>query len=82
MKRKTRKILATNEGEFSTEMVYRSGEKWYYVEQNGGSRGSWDRRCGDGVWRDRPVVPAYEIDEDEALSLASQWGYDEIDIDM
>ena len=78
---KTKKVIAENEGEFSTEQVFIAGGKYFYIEENGGSRGAHNRMCGDGRWRDYPVVPAHEISLAEALAYAAEWGYDDVDID-
>lgn len=69
-------VLAENEGEYSTERIVSDGSTLYYVHANGGSRGSWDRQCGDGVWRDHPVEPTLVIDDTEATRLMLDWGYD------
>ena len=80
MKIKTKRVIAENQGEFSTEQVYVSGSAFFYIEENGGERGSHDRMCGDGVWRDHPVQGPREITRDEALSLAAQWGYEDVEL--
>lgn len=55
-------------GEYETEYlgIDRDGD-WYTWTENGGTRGSFDRTCGDGVWRERPEMPT-PISETEAVA--------------
>ena len=71
----TGETLAELESEFSTKSIVRVGGEYYYRHANGGSRGSYDRRDGDGVWRDHPVEPAQELALAEARAYLLGWGY-------
>lgn len=67
-------VLASSEKEFSTESIVRIDGDFYHRHGNGGARGAWDRRCGEGVWRDRPVEPTRQITRQEAIALLLDWG--------
>jgi hypothetical protein len=74
-------VLGEYEHEFSTESVVRIGAgDYYHRHENGGARGAWDRRDGDGVWRARPVEPTRQITRSEARALLLDWGYAPRDI--
>ena len=69
--------IARREGEFSTfKIILMDGGEAYLMHPNGGSRGAWDRRGGDGVWRDYPVSPTERITRAKARELMLDWGYD------
>lgn len=68
-------LLAEDEGEWSTEKIYLMDGEAYYIEENGGSRGSYDRMTNDG-WREYPVTPTQNINKTKARSLMLDWGYD------
>ena len=68
--------IAVFENQYDTEMIFVVSGKAYYMHPNGGARGSWDRQCGDGVWRDRPVKRTRRIDREEARRLMLDWGYE------
>ena len=69
--------IASREGEFSTfKIILMDGGEAYLMHPNGGSRGSWDRRGGDGVWRDYPVSPTERVTREKARELMLDWGYD------
>lgn len=80
MKVKTQHILARDEGEFSTRIVFQSGQSFFYGVQNGGYNGahqpsdqvhgSWD------FWHEGPT----EITRDEALAKCAAMGVEEVDI--
>jgi len=67
----------TNESEFSTEhLIHTPEEGWYYVKLNGGTKGAFDRTCGDGEWRER-YDPPKDIRYAEAVRIAKDWGLDD-----
>jgi len=68
--------IARREGEFSTDIIVILDCEAYLMHPNGGSRGAWDRRGGDGVWRDHPVSPTERITRAKARELMLDWGYD------
>ena len=69
-----------NESEFSTEyLIHRMDDPewgWYHVRLNGGTKGAFDRTCGDGEWRER-YDPPKEIRYSEATKLAKEWGLED-----
>lgn len=67
-------VLASREHEFSEESIVRVGDALFYRHENGGSRGAWDRRGGDGVWRERPVAPSRQLPRQEAIAMLLDWG--------
>ena len=84
---KTNKMLKeaeaywTNESEFSTEYLIHflmddPEWGWYHVRLNGGTKGAFDRTCGDGEWRERYDLPN-EIRYSEATKLAKEWGLED-----
>lgn len=75
-------VIATRDREWSTERITRCGGDFFLSHENGGSRGSWDRQCGDGRWRDYPVEPTRVIDLVEARCLLIDWGYDPTGVDL
>lgn len=68
--------IARREGEFSTDKIILMDGEAYLMHPNGGSRGAWDRRGGDGVWRDYPVSPTERVTREKARELMLDWGYD------
>lgn len=68
-------VLAEREHEFSTERLVRVDDEYYLAHPNGGSRGAYDRMCGDGVWRDHPVEPTRVLDRAEARQVLLDWDY-------
>ena len=71
------KTIAKQVHEFSTEKIQstKSGNL-FYLHDNGGDRGAYDRQGGDGVWRDEPVEPSRAITRTEAEAYLISWGYD------
>mgnify|MGYP001617856490 CR=1 FL=1 len=74
MKVKTRKILATNKSQWTKEVIFQSGDSFFYAEENGGTDGAWQRGSG-------PDETPCQITRDEALARCAAWGVDEVDID-
>ena len=69
------RVIAQEEGEYSTaQLVLVDGELYRGVD-NGGARGAWNRQDGDGVWRERPVEPFEPISRTAAVSLLLNWGH-------
>lgn len=77
---KTRRILASEETEWTTRMVWQSGDSFFYAEQNGGSRGAYqpkDQVNGDwGFYHEGPT----EISHDKALALCAEMGVEDVEI--
>jgi len=67
-------LVAENEHEYSTEKIYHFGDEYYYIVENGGDRGAYDRMGGDGVWRDHPIEPATVISKSEVICKLLDWG--------
>lgn len=67
-------VVAEDEGEYDTLQIVRVNQDYYVRRANGGARGAWDRQCGDGVWRDRPVEAARAITREEARARMLDMG--------
>ena len=77
---KTRQILAEEESEWTTKMVWKSGNSYFVAVQNGGYNGSHqprDQVNGDwGFYHEGPT----KISQDEALALCAAMGVEEVNI--
>lgn len=73
-------VIASREGEWSTERIVRLDDEFFYAHENGGRCGAWDRQCSDGAWREHPVDPTRVIDATEARRLLLDWGHSPADV--
>ena len=67
--------IAENVGEYTTKMIVVIDDQAYYRYANGGSLGSYDRMCGDGVWRESPIESTRAISKSEAQAKMLDWDY-------
>ena len=76
MKTKTRTILASEEGEFSTVEISYSGGKFFRAVANGGERGSHQVNNRFPSYLEDPA----EISKGEALAACAAMGVEEVEI--